>query len=42
MKACISVIVFNSILIFSKEKHGIKKELSEEEIEQLTEYVLSL
>lgn len=28
--------------VFSNEKHGLKKELSVEEIEQLTEYVLSL
>jgi len=28
--------------VFSKEKHGLQKELSEEEIAQLTEYVLSL
>ena len=28
--------------VFSKEKHGLNKELTEEEVEQLTEYVLSL
>jgi cytochrome c peroxidase len=28
--------------VFSKEKHGLKNELSAAEIEQLTEYVLSL
>lgn len=28
--------------VFSKEKHGITQKLSDEEIEQLTEYVLSL
>jgi len=28
--------------VFLKEKHGLQTELSEEEIDQLTEYVLSL
>jgi YVTN family beta-propeller protein len=28
--------------VFAKEKHGLRDELSEEEIDQLTEYVLSL